>query len=339
MRTKRFVPALLAALCLLLCACSLPFGKTTAPEPSPSPSPTPPAVSATPYDVPGEEGQPEDLAAETPPLLSPAAEGELWGSYYNDYHRCFLTLREDNSYTLQNSDGTTEGSYQLTDGMLALYHDETGARRGQVDEDGDIALEGVEGYFLRDWARWGITGQELAQSEEQEPASYSVTDNGDGSFRYRNYDLNLAFTYDAGITLLDSRFLSAAGGSDGQGGYVVGRNVTDLYRTRSGSDDEFLEDYIKTFVFRDFESFAGSLLSFSDFLLHHDAVTGRLADATLRLSSAESAAVVQVILYTSTYADGTVNYICKTVFAPDGNNGALEGLALAVRNMGAVRLN
>ena len=46
---------------------------------------------------------------------------------------------------------------------------------------------------------------------------------------------------------------------------------------------------------------------------------------------------VKCIMYTSTYSDGTENYICKCFFAPEGDTEAFNALTSSVVNMTAVR--
>ena len=79
------------------------------------------------------------------------------------------------------------------------------------------------------------------------------------------------------------------------------------------------------------------MLGFEGFTLLHEGIEGRLAAATLQMTDGEQPIAVKSVLYTSTFADGTVNYICKTTLAPAEDEGALEALAAAVTDMGAVR--
>ena len=67
-------------------------------------------------------------------------------------------------------------------------------------------------------------------------------------------------------------------------------------------------------------------------------VKGRLAAASLRISGPEAGADANVILYTSTYPDGTENYICKTYLVPAGDTARLKALEAAVTDMAAVRM-
>jgi hypothetical protein len=333
LRSKIAAALALALLVLSLSGCgsAAPPAETAIPAPADTVAPSPP------FDVAGEETAP--VATEPPaPVWAPPEEGSLTGSYYNDFLHLTLTLSEDGSAALQGGAEDAAGTYTAADGALVL---ELAGKTlsAAADDDGDLTLEGYSGYFLRDWDKWGITAEELGlETPDGENAPAAGSDNGDGSLRYRDFDHAIAFTYPAGMTVEAGKFLGAAGVSDGNGGWVVGRNVTEVYRTHIGSNDEFLEDYVKTFVFADFELIGGSVMKFENFNLRHEGINGRLADGSVRIGSADGEWDAHVILYTSTYADGTVNYICKTVLVPAGESVRMENLAAAVRDMGAVRL-
>ena len=63
---------------------------------------------------------------------------------------------------------------------------------------------------------------------------------------------------------------------------------------------------------------------------------GRLAAADLSLSGNGRSALARIVLYASSFADGTENIICKCVFAPTAE--AADALAQTVRDMGAARI-
>lgn len=326
-----------AALVLCLTAALAGCGGTAVPAETETPAPA--ETGAPPYDVPGEEPSETGLE-ETPPPFAPPAEGELSGSYYNDFLRMTLTLDADGTAALTGAETVLTGSYSGEGEALRLELDGADVAVA-VDPEGDLSLEGYAGYFLRDWDFWGVTAAEAAAAMPAtlgRETSYETVDNGDGTLRFRDFDHGVAFTCPADMTVLTDRFLGAVGVDCGEACYVVGRRVTDVYRTHSGSDDEFLTDYLRSFVFADFEALFGNILSFEDLSLRHDGVEGRLADATVRLSSGEGVWAARTVFYTSTYADGTVEYICKTLLAPAELEGRLDALADQVRDMGAVRL-
>ena len=328
------IPFIFILFLLTLCACNR--------QQSDAP---PPQESAAVYDVPGEdaEGAEDALSAlaETP---APATDG-LEGSYYNDFLRLTLTLDGEGGFTMLSGGGTGDaGTYAAggENGALTLSFPDR-RESAHIDADGDLTIEGRTGYFLRDWSYWHITAAETGTEPVPLPydaANVTVLDNGDGTFRYRDPDNALAFTYPAGMTAQSGRLIGGVAVTDGSGGAVAGRNVTPLYSTHKGTDDEFLADYVHTFVFTDFGILYGGVRSYQPLTLLHEGIEGRLAAATMVLSGGTEEAPVsvsaKVILYTSTYADGTVNYICKTVFAADANR--IDELSDAVTGMGAVRM-
>ncbi len=310
---------------LLLCAC----GQTATED-------TSSASSVTGADVPAEEAVAEPQ--------QPAESDGLEGVYYNDYLRMTLTLDGTGGCALNGGGTEAAGTYERSAAgdTLTLRFD-TRLETAAIDADGDICIEGRSGYFLRDWTFWGITWEEVSavSSLPTATASAAGVSLGNGTVRYRDYENAVAFTCPESYSVLTGQLTGAVAVSDGAGGYVTGRNVTSLYFSSNHSDDELLEDYVKTFVFADFNLLYGGILSFDSFTLLHEEIEGRLAAATLNLvcaSDGESVAV-QIILYTSTYADGTVNYICKTVFVPASRADGAEQLAAAVTDMGAVRLS
>lgn len=278
-----------------------------------------------------------DIAGDETPAPPPPADSVL-GSYYNDYLRLTLQLDGHGNAELLGADYHAGGTYVFSGENLTLtFPDRT--EYALLDADGDITIDGMTGRFLSNWEFWGITeseaGIQLAPSEE---IDYQNIHLGDGKLRYRDFDNKIAFTYAEGISVYTGELIGAVAATDGDGGYVSGRNVTDNYRTSAGTDDEFLEDYIKTFVFADFAAFYQSVSSFDDIQFLQEDIDGRIAAATLNISGADQTIAVKVILYTSTYADGTVNYICKTIFAPAEDTARLASLAEAVSDMSAVRM-
>ena len=331
---RRIFRAISLSLCVTLCLSAC--GRTVSPPAetdAPEPVSTPPATVVV-YDVPGENG-----AAPTPAL---SADG-LEGAYYNDYLRLTLTLDGAGGCVLRSETGDETGTYGSdAEGALSLRFGER-TENASVDADGDITVEGRMGYFLRDWEKWGITEAEAGVAPAAEPrdeAEANRVDNGDGSFRYYDFDNGVALTCPEEMTVLTDRIVGGLAVRDGGNGCVTARNVTGIYSTHGGTDDEFLWDYKKNFVFADFALLYGALDSYDSFVPEHAEIEGRLAAVTLSLKNGSTASTVQakVLLYTSTYADGTVNYICKTVFADPAEAGALDALEKAVHDVGAVRL-
>ena len=112
--------------------------------------------------------------------------------------------------------------------------------------------------------------------------------------------------------------------ADPQGGFVTGRNVTDLYRTSSDTDDAFAEDYVRAFVTADLSALRGTADSYADVTLVRETANGQPFS-------------VLTVIYTSTFSDGTVNYIAKTVYAPAAEEAGVQRLSEAVRDVAALR--
>lgn len=316
---RNIIPIFLALLLLGACGEQTPSAPPSgAPETA-----TPPTAGQGGYDVPGEEPEAVELVTDG-----------LEGSYYNDYLGLTLTLDGAGGFLLRGGSENMSGTYLAAEDTLTLRSGER-TETASIDLDGDVTIEGRTGYFLRDWAFWGITAAEAGPALSD--TRTGVSDNGDGTSRYRDIENGVAFTYARGMEVLRGALVSAVAVTDGDGAYVTGRNVTELYFTNSGTDDEFLEDYIKAFVLGDFSVLYGDILSYDSLELLHEGIDGRLAAATLRLKCTEEDVAAKAILYTSTFADGTVNYIAKTVFAPATLANGTEVLSAAVTDMGAVR--
>ena len=310
----------LLCLSLMLSGC----GKT---EPLPEPDTPAVTVPAMPDGV-----VPGDEAAEP----SPPADG-LTGSYYNDYLGMTLSLDGSGACTLSGSGTDVSGTYTVSPDGLTL---DFGAAQetAYCDEHGDITIEGRTGWFLRDWAFWGITEEEAGvPAAAVSTAGTETLDNGDGTMRYRDFTNHIAFTCTDTMQILPGRLYGAVAITDGNGAYVTGRNVTDALSAFSGDAEDFLKDYIKAEILSDFDALYGGHTAETDFLVSSDDTAGRLAAGTLRISNTDHDIAASVILYTSAYADGTENYICKTFFVPAAESSRQTDLAAAVTDMGAVR--
>ncbi len=323
-KSKWLLTVLLAA--ILLCGCGGPAAST------PSGPQSPDSGAPGGFDVPG-----EDTAGEGAGVRN--TDG-LEGSYYNDFLRLTLILDGSGGCRLSGTE-EAKGRYAAEGQTLTLTFDGK-TETAVLDADGDIQFEGRKGYFFRDWNKWGITELETGTADYAASAAAehtSITDNGDGTLRFRDFDNALAFTYPASMELSETELIGGDAVEDGKGGCVAGRNVTALYSTHKGTVDEFLEDYVRNFTFPDFTLLYDGVQSYERLTLLHEGIQGRLAAATLVIRGGGGAEIaVKVILYTSTYPDSTVNYICKTIFAPKETEGGVEALETAVTDMGAVRI-
>ena len=327
---RKMLRKLILPLCLLLllAACGQ---RTAAPATAPKATATPvPWEPETIPVIPGEESAPPQTPSGEPDGLE--------GSYYNDFLRETLTLDGRGGCALSWPGGVMGGVYAPTETGLTVHL--TDIRLDvYADERGNLAISGRQGSYLRDWDFWGITPAEagihptntLPDTEE-----YSL---GDGTYRYRDFAAGIALTYDETMQIVPGRLGGAVTVSDGQGGYVIGRNVTHAYLTRSGSVREFLEDYLRADVFSDCAALCGAVGGYDDLTLFDGGeAAGRLGAEEVRLSVGTQQIVARVILYTSAFPDGTENFICKCVLAPAGATAQLDALAAAVRDMGAARI-
>ncbi|MBQ9412924.1 MAG: hypothetical protein IJU29_07495 [Oscillospiraceae bacterium] len=293
-----------------------------------------PVSTAAPVDVPGVETQTE---------ISAVSRSGLSGSYYNDYLRLTLTLAEHGTYTLRGEDSTVSGSYSAGENGVLVLDFASGSVEATAASNGDLLLAGYPGYFLADWDFWGITEEEAGYSAEtpvviSAPADGTqITENLDGTLRYLVPDQRLAFTAPADMTVLWGAVAGGVAIADPQGGFVTGRNVTDLYRTSSDTDDAFAEDYVRAFVTADLSALRGTADSYADVTLVRDAPEGRVAAVSLTLTANGQPFSVLTVIYTSTFSDGTVNYIAKTVYAPAAEEAGVQRLSEAVRDVAALR--
>ena len=252
------------------------------------------------------------------------------GSYYNHELKMLLTLDSSGECRLSGADTKAAGTYTAAPGSLTL---DFGTRQeiAHLDEDGGIRIEGSAGVFLR--------GAAPADGSTYFPGSGTeIIPSADGSFRCRDYDACIACTCARGMELLPGLLSGALAVTDGANGYVSGRNVTDALTGFSGAAENFLETYIRTYTFADFDVFYGDLTHCSDPAITSGGEDGRLTSASLLISDDAHEIAVSVILYTASYADGTINYICKSCFAPAAAPDDLDALAEAVTGMSAVRM-
>ena len=266
--------------------------------------------------APAPKAQPLPVVVETP---APETDG-LAGFYRNSELALTLTLDGCGAVTLTGAGTDAAGTYTPVPGGLAL---DFGTRQAAASRDAPdgFVIVGFDGRFVRSEDAAPVPGTETVWNE-------------DGSFRYRDYDAHVACSCAAGTEILPRLLPDTVTAAVGADCYVTGQNVTEALCAYPGSAPEFLEDRIRTVILPDFTVLYGDLSDCGDLFTGESSVDGRLAEASLTLRSAEREIAVQVILYTSAYADGTENYICKSLFAPPD---AADALTDAVTGMCAVR--
>ena len=277
---------------------------------------------------------------ESAPPAEPAGETDgLEGSYYNDYLRETLILDGYGGCSVSWPGGVMGGFYSRLDAGDLIVQMSDLRLTVRIDGGGDLSIDGKAGRFLRDWDFWGITPGEAGIHPVTALPDTEEFPLGGGAYRYRDFPAGLALTYDGSLQIAAGRVPGAVCVADGKSGYVVGRNVTQGFLCRSsGSAEEFLEDYIRLSVFGDCEALYGAVEGYDGLRLISGETGGRLAAGELRLTCGAQEIAAHVILYSSAYADGTENFICKCVLAPAGETAQLDALAAGVYDMGAARI-
>ena len=324
---KRIKTILPLALCLLLAlaACGK-TGTTAAPDATATPVPWKPET------VPAIAGE------ESAPPAEPTGETDgLEGSYYNDYLRETLVLDGYGGCSISWQGGVMGGQYTPADGGLVVLMSDL-RLRVSADGGGNLRIAGKEGRYLRDWDFWGITPAEVGLHPVTTLPDTEEFALGGGAYRYRDFPAGIALSYDGALQIAAGRLEGAVTVADGKSGYVVGRNVTQQYLTRSGSAEEFLEDYIRAFVYTDCAALYGAVGGYDGLRLLPGRTGGRLAAGEVTLDCGARQIAARVLLYTSAFPDGTENFICKCVFAPAAETAQLDALAAGVYDMGAARI-
>ena len=321
---KNVIPIMLAVLLLAACGKS---GADGAPG-----GPAAPALwqpEALPA-IPGEES--------APPAEPDGPTDGLEGSYYNDFLRETLILDGRGGFSVCWPGGVMGGGYSRSDsGDLILRISEEVRMTARFDGGGDLGVDGRQGRYLRDWDFWGITTAEAGIHPVNTLPDTEEIALGGGLYRYRDFPAGLALTYDETLQIAAGRIPGAVCVADGKGGYVVGRSVTRRF-DGSGSAEDFLDAYIRDSVFTDAETLYGAVGGYDGLRILSGKTKGRLAAGEAALDCEGRQIAARVLLYTSAFADGTTEYICKCVFAPAGETAQLDALAAGVADMGAARL-
>ncbi|MGN1002389.1 MAG: hypothetical protein ACI4PC_06420 [Oscillospiraceae bacterium] len=170
------------------------------------------------------------------------------------------------------------------------------------------------------------------------PMAAEYEDLGDGTIRCRDYAKSLSFVYPAGMAVLEDALPGAAVVTNGDFLFVVGRNVTEDYAARGLEPAGYIEDYVGGTVLNDVSQLCGPVSAAGEVTVLHEDIEGRSASAELLVTVGDVEVYIKTIMYLSTYNDGTVNYICKSILAPADDTEAFNTLALGVIGMGAARL-
>lgn len=274
-------------------------------------------------------GQGEEEKTTFTPEISVSAQpyaGPEAGDFFNGTGECFLSLDGEGGFCLFAPEKALRGTYTATEEELTLHCGGEEARA--FPGGGGYIISGMAGVFLpvQQPSGFGELGLILVGDRE-----YTEEE---GSYRLSDYSLELALRYPDGMSAPENLISDAVVVFDGVAGYVTGRNVTADF---SGDAGEFMDSYMAERVQEDFRLLYGAEGSFESLEQLDEGISGRLASAEGIILGGEERIYVKCIMYTSTYSDGTVNYICKCFFAPEGDSETFNALASSVVNMTAVR--
>lgn len=275
-----------------------------------------------------QKAQSEEDKSSLPPLSAAATpyRGPEAAVLFNETSGSFLLIDGQGAFRILSPGKSLPGTYTATESELSLLCD--GEELRAYPGGGGYVIAGMAGHFLptQQLSAFGDLG--LIRRADREYSSE------EGSYRLSDYSLQLALRYPETMSAPENLITDAVVVWDGAQGYVSGRNVTGDF---SGEAEKYMENYMNRRVLGDFRLLYGEEGSFESLELLQEGVSGRLASAEAIISGGDKRIYVKCIMYTSTYADGTANYICKCFFAPEGDESCFNALANSVVNMTAVR--
>ncbi|MBR2879742.1 MAG: hypothetical protein IKC02_03615 [Oscillospiraceae bacterium] len=271
-----------------------------------------------------------DISHSFPAQITVSAEpyaGPSAGGFYNSSTGALLRLDGAGEYVLSASGLYVSGEYSAGEDELVLLGSGEEARLHPSGEG--YVLSGMAGIFLplEEKGKFSDLGV-IAQSDRE------YMEESGGTYRLSDYTLQLALRYPAGMSAPENLVADAVVIWDKASSYVTGRNVTELYQ---GDAEDFMSDYMQNYVLPDFRLLYGKEGSFDSLTPLDEGIAGRIASSEALIKSEEESIYVKCIMYTSTYSDGTVNYICKSFYVPEGDQDSLTTLTNSVVNMTAVR--
>ncbi len=274
----------------------------------------------------GESGKSASASPELAVTATPYG-GPKAGEFFNASTSSLLRIDGAGGFVLSASGLRASGTYSATESEIVFL---SGGEEARAYPSGDgYVLSGMAGLFLpvEEKGRFSELGI-IAQSDRE------YAEESGGTYRLSDYGLQLALRYPATMSAPENLVADAVVIWDKASGYVTGRNVTEDF---FGEAEDFMEGYMQGYVLPDFRLLYGSDGSFKSLEKLSEGIAGRLASAEGLIESEEERIYVKCIMYTSTYSDGTVNYICKSFYAPEGDEESLSALTNSVVNMTAVR--
>ena len=259
------------------------------------------------------------------------AEAEPWAGLaarelYNEHSGCTLCLDGEGEFMLYAPGMSLRGTYTATEQELSLISG--GEEAVAYPSGGGYMLSGMAGVFLPVESRGNFTEMGLIRSLDREYGEETG-----GICRLSDYSLQLSLQYPATMSAPENLISDAVVIWDGDMGFVVGRNVTGDY---ADGAEAFLKGYMEKTVVQDFRQIYGEEGEMEGLEMLSEGISGRLSSAEAVIIGGERV-YVKCIMYTSTYSDGTENYICKCFYAREGDEEAFSALSSTVVNMTAVR--
>lgn len=249
------------------------------------------------------------------------------GSYYNSQTDVGLVLDDEGVWAMFAGENSLKGNYYLR-GDDVVFASGTEEALAHLDETG-LVFEDMPGVFLPIGVAESFASLGVMLSADRE---YTALE--DGSWQVCNYALSLAFVYPGDMSAPEGLLSDAAVVWDGKQAYVVGRNVSEQLQNQP---EDFMREYMEQTVIDDFQKLFGSSGRYESMELLQENIPGRLSSAEGVIVTEQERIYVKVIMYTSTYADGTVNQICKGFFAPEDDTAAFNAMANGVTDMTAIR--
>lgn len=218
----------------------------------------------------------------------------------------------DDTGVLTAAEGGTPVDMEMQlsgDGMLTVTYDSESIlmfRQGGADE-----LEAVLAAYVQ--AEPSATVQ---VSDPTVVADRTYSSEEGNRVRFRDYDLGLFASYPEWMSALEDYIPGAVAVTDGMSGYAVLRDVTDEYWAYSGSNDEYVTQYINDYVLGDYAVlYESDGLDYTSFELVNSNVSNRIATVKINLFSTNYDIQVQTLVFTSTYDNGDSRVIAKTILA------------------------
>lgn len=207
-----------------------------------------------------------------------------------------------------------------------------------LDGEGDLYMEGEDGeYYLMTYAGFAGGGDHESggMPDSDDDLDYDTNDDGniayetldDGKIRYIDYDNNVSITYPDWMSCMEDVNPGTVTITDGDGGYVVGENITDMYWNYSGSDEEMIAAYMNELVTVYFEELYGDGWEVFFYNNMGSNESNRIATAEMNLYNDDYDIYIRTLIYhTVQNGENTDTVMAKTFFASydDYNDGGSQ---------------